>query len=137
MDESRYWIETEGTGRWFFIECPVALLCLFIWFRGRKVRFLIPSLLISIVIINPLFYKKWDELGLYAYWRILWVVPVIPVVAVLVPSITERIHKEWFKAVIAATGVGLIMAHAGVLLRLPMQPSCQTMLRLLRINFWN
>lgn len=90
MDGIWYWIETEGIGHWFFIAFPVCFLCLFIWFKGRRVRFLIPSLLISLIIINPWFYKKWDELGLYAYWRILWVVPVIPVVAGLVPSITER-----------------------------------------------
>ena len=109
MEGIRYWIETEGAGHWFFIAFPVVLICLFLWFKGRRVRFLIPSLLISLVIINPWFYQKWDELGLYAYWRILWVVPVIPVVAGIVPSITERIGKTWVKAVVAAVGVGLIV----------------------------
>ncbi len=90
MDGIRSWIEAEGSGRWFFVAFPVILLCLFIWFKGCRVRFLIPSLIISIVIINPWFYRAWDKLGLYAYWRILWVVPVIPVVAGLVLSISER-----------------------------------------------
>ena len=109
MDEIRYWIETEGTGHWFFVAYPVILICLFIWFKGRRVRFLIPSLIISLVIINPIFYRKWEELGLYAYWRILWLVPVIPVVAGLIPSITERIGKTWIKAVVAAAGVCFII----------------------------
>lgn len=109
MDEIRYWIETEGTGHWFFMAFPIVLICLLIWFKGRRVRLLFPSLLISLVIINPLFYKYWDELGLYAYWRILWVVPVIPVIAVLVPSITEKIQKSWVKVVVAVAGVGLII----------------------------
>lgn len=109
MDGIRSWIEAEGSGHWFFIAFPVILLCLFIWFKGRRVRFLIPSLIISIVIINPLFYKYWDELGLYAYWRILWVVPVVPVVAGLVPSITERIQRGWMKSIVVAAGVGLVI----------------------------
>lgn len=109
MDEIRYWIEAEGVGHWFFLAFPVVLLCLFIWFKGRRVRFLIPSLIISIVIINPWFYKAWDKLGLYAYWRILWVVPVVPVVAGLVPSLTERIRKIWVKSVVAAAGVGAVV----------------------------
>lgn len=109
MDGIKQWIEAEGSGHWFFVAFPVVLLCLFIWFKGRRVRFLIPSLLISIVIINPLFYKYWDELELYAYWRILWVVPVVPVVAGLVPSITERIQRGWIKAIVAAAGVGLVI----------------------------
>lgn len=107
MGEIRYWIENEGAGHWFFIAFPVCLVALLIWFKGRRVRFLIPSLLISFFIINPWFYEKWVELGLYAYWRILWVVPVIPVIAGLVPSITERIQKGWIKAVVAVFGIGL------------------------------
>lgn len=109
MDGIRGWIEAEGTGHWFFVAFPVILLCLFIWFKGRRVCFLIPSLIISIVIINPVFYKYWDEFGLYAYWRILWVIPVIPVVAGLVPSLTERIHKGWLKCIVVAAGVGVVV----------------------------
>lgn len=109
MDGIRYWIETEGTGHWFFVAFPVCLLALFIWFKGRRVTFLIPSLLMSIVIINPWFYKAWEKLGLYAYWRILWIVPVIPVIAALIPCISERIQWSWMKAVVAAVGVGLIV----------------------------
>lgn len=109
MEGIKQWIEAEGTGHWFFITFPVILLALFIWFKGRRVRFLIPSLIISIVIINPVFYKYWDKMGLYAYWRILWIIPVIPVVAVLVPSLTERIHKGWLKGAFSAVGVGLVV----------------------------
>ena len=109
MEGIKQWIEAEGSGHWFFVAFPVVLICLLIWFKGRRVRFLIPSLIISIVIINPVFYKYWDELGLYAYWRILWVIPVIPVVASLVPSLTERIKKTWVKSIVAAVGVGLVI----------------------------
>lgn len=109
MDGIRYWIEAEGNGHWFFIAFPVCLFILFIWFKGRRVRFLIPSLLISTVIINPWFYKKWNELGLYAYWRILWIVPVIPVIAGVIPSITEKIRKSWLKSIVVAIGIGMFV----------------------------
>lgn len=109
MDGIRTWIEAEGSGHWFFVAFPVVLICLLIWFKGRRVRFLIPSLIISIVIINPWFYRAWDNLGLYAYWRILWIVPVVPVVAGLVPSLTERIEKTWVKSIVAVAGVGMVM----------------------------
>ena len=42
----------------------------------RNISRLIPMLLITVVIVNPWFYMKWVELGMYAYWRILWIVPV-------------------------------------------------------------
>lgn len=109
MDGIKQWIEAEGSGHFFFIAFPVVLVCLLIWFKGRRVRFLIPSLLISIVIINPWFYRAWDKFGLYAYWRILWIIPVIPVVAGLVPSLTERIKKPWMKSIVAAAGVGMVV----------------------------
>lgn len=111
----RDWITAEGTGHWFFAAFPVLLLTLFIWFRERRVRFLIPSLLITIVIVNPVFYNYWDQMGLYAYWRILWIVPVIPVLASLVPSITERMQKPWVKCTVVAVGLGTV-ALSGTLL---------------------
>lgn len=109
MDQIKYWIETEGVGHCFFMVFPVALLSLLIWFKGRRVRFVIPCIMISIVIINPFFYQIWDSLNLYAYWRLLWVVPVIPIIATVVPSITERIKKLWIRAIVVAAGMSLIV----------------------------
>ena len=109
MEGIKQWIEAEGSGHWFFIAFPICLLMLLIWFKDRRVRFLIPSLIISIVILNPLFYIIWDRLGLYAYWRMLWAVPVVPVMAAVIPSISEWINKPQFKVVVAAVGVGAVM----------------------------
>lgn len=109
MEKIKYWINLEGVGHILFLIFPIALLCLFICFKGRRIRFLIPILLITIVIINPLFYKIWDELGLYAYWRILWIVPVIPTIAALIPSICEKFVKRWITGFIVFCGVGFII----------------------------
>lgn len=108
MDEIRVWIEAEGSGHYFFIAFPVCLLILFILLRGRRLRFVVPSLLMSLVIINPLFYRYWDALDLYAYWRILWIVPVISVVAGVVPAITEKIRETMMKSNVVVVGVVLI-----------------------------
>ena len=120
MAEIRQWIVAESAGQYFFYMFPAALLALFIWFKGRRVRFLIPALLITIVIVNPLFYKKWQDLGLYAYWRILWIIPVIPVLASFIPSITERISSGadvsveskkniLIKTLLTAAGIGVVV----------------------------
>lgn len=115
MEEIRYWIETEGAGHWFFIAFPLCFLCLFIWLKERRICFLIPALIISLVIINPWFYKKWDNLGYYAYWRMLWVAPVIPIIAGMTPSIIERKGKEWIKIIVVAIGIGLIVLSGSFL----------------------
>lgn len=109
MNEVIAWIKAEGEGHWLFIAFPFVLLCLFLWLKGRRLRFLAPGLLLSVVILNPVFYEKWTDLGLYAYWRILWIVPVIPVVAALIPSITEKTSKTWAKVAVAAAGTALIL----------------------------
>lgn len=108
MDEIRYWIEAEGSGHYFFIAFPVCLLILFILLRSRRLRFVVPGLLMSLVIVNPLFYRYWDALDLYAYWRMLWVVPVVSVVAGVVPAITEKTRETGVKANIVVVGVALI-----------------------------
>lgn len=93
MDQMIYWIGAEGTGHWFFYAFPCILVLLLILFRGQRVKFLIPCIIISIVIVNPIFSSKWENLGLYAYWRVLWVVPVIPIVASIVPCLYRRISE--------------------------------------------
>ena len=63
----------------------------------------------TIVIINPVFYTLWDQLGLYAYWRILWIIPVIPVVTSVIPMITEKVKKPWVKGIATVTGAGVVI----------------------------
>ena len=112
-----YWIEAEGAGHYFFYIFPVCLLVLFLVFKVYRVRFIIPSVLISILIINPWFYQKWDELGHYAYWRVLWVVPVVPVIAALVSvmadkiaaAVTNKANKErWRTRIPAASKLAMV-----------------------------
>ncbi len=84
------WIEAESSGHFFFYAFPVALLLLFFLMRGRRAGFLIPSVIITVLIVNPWFYKSWDAMDLYAYWRILWIAPIIPIVAAVFPVLAER-----------------------------------------------
>ena len=85
------WIVAEGTGHYYFFAFPICLIILLIILKKRRVSFLVPSIIITVVIVNPWFYKIWNNYGLYAYWRILWIIPVIPVVAAVAPAITEKI----------------------------------------------
>lgn len=115
----REWVTAEGTGHWFFVAFPIMLLCLLIILRGRRVRFLIPSLLITVVIVNPVFYKYWTDLSLYAYWRILWIIPVIPVTASVIPMITEKIQRPWGKSLAAVAGIGAVVLSGTLLYKGP------------------
>ena len=112
MERLRYWIETEGSGHLFFLAFPICLLLLIILMKERLSKFAIPSLIITLIIINPWFYQRWINLGLYAYWRIIWIIPVIPVLAAVIPTITEKISRkndQWIKKSIVVFGVGLVI----------------------------
>ncbi len=119
MDGIRAWITTEGTGHWFFVAFPACLILLLFVLKGRRRVFLFPTMLITALIINPWFYKVWNNSAIYAYWRLLWIVPVIPVVAAVIPAITEKQdgynQREWIKRTLTVFGV-LIIAIGGTFL---------------------
>ena len=89
----------ETKGNFYFFVFPLTIIALLILLKRRRISFVLPLILITIGIVNPLFYYVWNKLGLYAYWRILWIVPIIPVFAALGPAINERIGNKWFKIV--------------------------------------
>lgn len=88
----------------FYYIFPIALLLTVVLMKDRRKSFVIPVIFVSLCILNPWFYKVWDKLDLYAYWRIVWVVPIIPVCAALPALIAERIKNEKVKV-----AVGLLM----------------------------
>lgn len=108
MEGIKCWLEAEGAGHCFFYIFPIAVLLLLLILKKRRLSFVVPAVIIAVAVINPLFYRYWDEYGRYAYWRILWVVPVIPVVAAVIPAISEKTTIQWSKAIAAAVGVGVI-----------------------------
>ncbi len=79
----------------FLIASMVSLVVLLVIMSKRRVSFLVPLIILSIAILNPMFYNVWGKLG-YAYWRILWIIPIIPICAALPPAIMEKIDKKYF-----------------------------------------
>ena len=86
-------------GHYYFYVFPLAIIALLFLLKKRRISFVLPLLLISLVIVNPLFYYAWNKLDLYAYWRILWIVPIIPVFAALGSAINEKIDNRILKIV--------------------------------------
>lgn len=78
---------------------------LFLCFRGKEKRRMLvyPSLLIMLVVMNPVCYGYvWVKLITYAFWRMLWMIPVIPVIACAVVEVSGLIKKEWVAPVLTA-----------------------------------
>ena len=72
---------------------PVALLALCLFLKGRRLSFVLPSMLLAVVVLFPPLYRLWDLLGLYAQWRIFWLIPVIPVFAAVPAAVCGRLRS--------------------------------------------
>ena len=65
----------------FPLALAFALFMLFL-FKEHRLSFVLPSLIILVIIVNPLFRVLWESvLHLPYYWRVLWIPPVIPLCA--------------------------------------------------------
>ena len=78
---------------YLYIGCLI-YLC----FCGKRTRRLIvyPSVIFTLVIINPICYGLiWTKLIGYAFWRMIWMIPIIPVIACAVLNIDYYIKSKW------------------------------------------
>lgn len=70
--------------------------------KERRRQVLYPSLLMMLIIINPLCYKYiWERILTGYFWRILWMLPVIPVIACAVVQLCEWGKRLWAKLLLA------------------------------------
>ncbi|QWT52118.1 hypothetical protein [Eubacterium sp. MSJ-33] len=69
-----------------------------------------PSVLLMLVILNPWLYGHvWLKLIKYAFWRMLWMIPVILVIGVAVVDLACVVKQQWLKCAIVLACAGLIM----------------------------
>lgn len=84
----------------------IYIVCLiFLFFRGKEKRRMIAwaSVFITLLILNPVCYGMvWTKLVTYAFWRMFWMVPVIPVIACAVLDFAEMFRKAWVTPVVVS-----------------------------------
>lgn len=106
MDFLNEFKTNASSGNYYYLFYIVVLLILIFLLKGRRVRFVIPAIVLTLFIFNPIVYKYWNKLGLYAYWRVMWVIPVIPVCATLPSILAEKIKNNILKNVV---GIMLVL----------------------------
>jgi hypothetical protein len=91
----------------------ICLIYLFIFDKEKRRILVYPSLLISILIINPFLYEHVYYIFLKSvYWRMFWLFPIIPVIAAAAVSLFEHLKHSAVK-VIAVIAVFFIIIHCG------------------------
>ena len=91
---------------------------LFLCFRGRKNRVMLvyPSILLLLVILNPWLYGHiWIKLIDYAFWRMLWMIPILPVIATAVIEATGLLKKEWLSYIAVVVCIGVIILSGDII----------------------
>ena len=76
--------------------------------RKRK-AFIIPCIIITVIVLNPVFYNKWNAINGYGYWRTLWLLPIIPVCAAVPAVFIEKVKKNWINPIILFVFAGLFI----------------------------
>ena len=92
---------------YLYIGCLI-YLC----FCGKRTRRLIvyPSVILTIIIINPILYGLiWIKLIGGTYWRMLWMIPIIPVFVCAIMNIDLYIKKKWSIIVVSCVVIFFII----------------------------
>ena len=85
-------------GDWRFLTLTTVLLVVgLVFLKGYKKRFVIPALILAAVILNPLFYNLWYKFNDRSYWRMMWMVPIIPVCVIVPAFFIEKCKKDIVK----------------------------------------
>lgn len=106
-------------GNYYYIVYIVCIILCLCFMKKRRIKFIFPMVIISIIILNPWFYDWWTELAGYAYWRIAWVVPIIPLCAATPAVISEQIHDDRVKIKIGIVLVGLLACAGKLMYKMP------------------
>ena len=92
-------------GNWYLIIMGVAVLTGLIFCKGKRKPFFIPAMILSGAILNPLMYQFWNKFNTYGYWRLLWILPVVPACAMIPAYVVEKVKSNAIR--MAAVGIAI------------------------------
>ena len=104
MEDIINWIKILATGHQFYYIALVSLIPLFILMKKRRVKFLAPLIIITVLVLSPIFNKITTETVGY-YWRMLWILPTIPLCAAFPCVIAEKIKEKFVGGKVALIGL--------------------------------
>ncbi len=104
-------LENNAQGHYFYYLALISSVILLILWKKQRKHFVIPAFIMGLIIANPWFKDLWTNvLHILFYWRVLWIVPVIPICAALPAFLCEKVKNDNLKG-----GIALIMAVVFVL----------------------
>lgn len=96
-------------GNWRFLMLTSVLIAVgLVFLKGYKKRFVVSALILSAVILNPVFYTLWYKFNDRSYWRMMWMVPIIPVCVIVSAFFVDKSKKDIVK-------VGVLMLATAIM----------------------
>lgn len=111
--------ETAFVGNQYYVAYIVSLLLCLMLMNKRRIKFVFPMLIMSVAVLNPWFYDWWVELAGYAYWRIVWIIPILPICAALPVIIAEKIKDDRIKLKIGIIMIAILAGMGKLIYKTP------------------
>lgn len=100
------------SGNHYLLLYAICIGISILFFAERRVNIIFPVILISAAVLNPFTYRLWHRYNDRAYWRLLWILPIVPICAFVPAHIIENKKKTWIKTALAL-GAALIFIIMG------------------------
>lgn len=77
----------------------VSIIYITVMSKHKRKSLIYPTLILIVLVINPILYKYlWVKLVNVTYWRMLWLLPIIPVTAYAITLLIRKIKNIFFKS---------------------------------------
>ncbi len=101
---------TDALGDYRFLALyGLSLLAGFFLLKGKRKLFLVPAAVMTVLVLNPLVRDLWNRMNDETYWRMIWIIPVIPVCAAVPSGAIERTNNVLIKATAVILSIVLII----------------------------
>lgn len=77
--------------------------------KGKRKLFFVPAAMITIAIANPVFFELWYKFNTRAYWRVLWIIPIVAICAIIPALIVENVKSTSIKTATMLIGTVLVV----------------------------
>ena len=105
-------------GNWYLIIMGVAVLTGLIFCKGKRKPFFIPAMILSGAILNPLMYQFWNKFNTYGYWRLLWILPVVPACAMIPAYVFEKVKTNVVRIAIVCIAAAVFVVGGSIVFSL-------------------
>ncbi len=103
-------VKASFQGNKYLIVMLIALIAGIIVCKNRRKYFFVPGTIMSIIVLNPVMYEFWYKLTPYGFWRLLWILPVIPAVAMIPAFVIDKIRNNWIRLGSLCAAIVVIIA---------------------------